>query len=265
MSEPMRNYSLRDQIRDYWAIRAATYDQGRGHGMSQRGELEAWLEMIHAKLGPGEGRSALDLATGTGEIAQLMHRAGFAVTGMDFTEPMLDRARSKAAAAGLPIRYLLRDVETTGEPDASYDILICRNLVWTLVDPAASFAEWLRLLRPGGTLMIVDADHVSKNWADRLHRLWTRWFGAKPDGHSMLTAAQWQNHHAIVAQLPFSAGARAKAIAAMLEDAGYGAIHIDQSLRPLRRISARGNGWTGWLRSAMQHRFVICCTKPLSG
>ena len=259
----MQNYSLRDQIRDYWAIRAESYDAGRGHGIAQIGERDAWLDLIRARLGPGEGRLALDLATGTGEIALLMHAAGFAVTGMDFTEPMLDRAKAKAAARGLPIRFLLRDVEHTHEPDASYDVLVTRNLVWTLVDPAASFAEWHRLLKPGGRLMIVDGDHVSVTWADRLHSFWGRWFGATADGHSLLTPEQWANHHAIVAQLPFSQGARAKMVATLLQSGGFGDISIDIGLISLRKIQARGQGWTGWLRSRTRHRFVICCTKPL--
>ena len=102
----MTNYHLREQIRDYWSIRAETYDLGRGHGIAQIGERDIWHDLIQGKLGPANGRIALDLATGTGEIAQLMHAAGFTVTGMDFTESMLDKAKAKAAATGLPLSPL---------------------------------------------------------------------------------------------------------------------------------------------------------------
>lgn len=256
------NYSLRDQIRDYWSIRAETYDLGRGHGIAQLGERDVWLDLIRQKLSTGASRAALDLATGTGEIAQLMAASGFVVTGVDFAEPMLEKAKAKAEVRHLPIRYLLRDVEHTREPDASYDVLICRNLVWTLVEPQKAFAEWLRLLKPGGTLMIVDADHVTTTPADRLHKLWGRIFGQKADGHSLLTPEQWSNHHAIVAQLPFRTGARAEVTGKLLSDAGFADIAIDTTVKPLRSIQASGQGWTGWLRSQTRHRFVICARKP---
>lgn len=262
MSGPLQNYSLRDQIRDYWAVRADSYDAGRGHGIAQNGERDAWLDLLNARLGPGDGRSALDLATGTGEIALLMHAAGFVVTGMDFTEPMLERAMVKAATHDLPIRFLLRDVEHTREPDESYDVLVTRNLVWTLVDPSTALAEWYRVLKPGGRLLIVDGDHVSVTWADRLQKLWARWFGTRTDGHSMLTAEQWANHHAIVAQLPFSQGARAKAVVALLQRAGFAEMAADTDMTSLRKFQAQGQGWIGWLRSKTRHRFVICCSKP---
>jgi ubiquinone/menaquinone biosynthesis C-methylase UbiE len=258
----MKNYNLRDQIRDYWSGRAEAYDLGRGHGIAQQGERDVWLDLIRDKLGPANGRSALDLATGTGEIAQLMQASGFAVTGMDFTEAMLNKAKAKAETRNLPIRYVLRDVEQTHEADDTYDILICRNLVWTLVDPAASFSEWLRVLKPAGTLMIVDADHITTNWVDRLHRLWGKWFGAKPDGHSLLTPEQWSNHYAIVEQLPYKRGARAEIIASALSAAGFVTIEVDTKVPSLRSVQAAGQGWTGWLRSKVRHRFVICASKP---
>ena len=41
--------------------------------------------------------------------------------------------------------------------------IVNRHLVWTLVDPKAAFAEWLRVLKPGGTLLIIDGDFVNSN------------------------------------------------------------------------------------------------------
>lgn len=259
----MQNYDLREQIRDYWSVRAEQYDLGKGHGIVQPGERETWLKLIQDKLGDGKGRRALDLATGTGEIAQLMHEAGFNVTGIDFTESMLDRARAKANRRNFPIRYILRDVEHTLEADETYDVLICRNLVWTLVEPGSTFSEWLRVLKPGGTLMIVDADHVSTTWADALHQVWGRWFKTGLDGHSLLTPEQRANHLSIVSQLPYRSGLRAEVVRQNLHHAGFVEIEVDTKVPSLRSIQAHGDGWTGWLRSHAKHRFVICCRKPI--
>lgn len=258
----MKNYSTRDQIRDYWSVRAATYDSSHGHGQIEEAERQAWLSLIAQKLGPGDGRKALDLATGTGTMATMMHSSGFAVTGLDFAEPMLALARSKAARLGMDIPFLLRDVEQTHEPDAKYDVLIARNLVWTLVDPAATFSEWLRILKPGGTLLIIDADHVSVTWADRLRKLWSRWFHVRPDGHSMLTADQRAAHGAIVADIHFSRGARAEAVTGLLVEAGFVDVSADEGMNALRRAQSAGRGWIAWLQARIRHRFAICAKAP---
>jgi ubiquinone/menaquinone biosynthesis C-methylase UbiE len=157
------NYSLRDEIREYWSARAGTFDLQAGHEIFSQEERAAWHALIIKHLGRGDGRSALDLACGTGVVSQLMHELSFAVTGLDWSEPMLERARVKAAKRGFEIRFILADAEQTFEERGSYNVIITRHLVWTLVDPVAAFAEWFALLKPGGRLLIVDGDFVSTN------------------------------------------------------------------------------------------------------
>jgi SAM-dependent methyltransferase len=43
-------------------------------------------------------------------------------------------------------------------PDGSFDVLLSRNVTWSLVDPEAAYKEWRRVLRPGGRLLIFDAN-----------------------------------------------------------------------------------------------------------
>ncbi len=92
----MQNWSLKDDIREYWTIRAETYDLSPGHGIAKIREMEAWKRLIRRHLGDGENRKALDLACGTGVMTMLMHDLGFDVTGLDFTEAMMAKARRKA-------------------------------------------------------------------------------------------------------------------------------------------------------------------------
>lgn len=82
------------------------------------------------------------------------------MTGLDLCEAMLARARPKLAAAGRRASLFLGDAEDTREPSGRYDAVVCRHLVWTLPDPARAAAEWLRVLRPGGRLLVVDGDWV---------------------------------------------------------------------------------------------------------
>src|SRR3990170_3560752 len=141
------NYSLRDEIRDYWSARAETFDDSVGHEIFSERERRAWHRLILKHLGPGNGRRALDLACGTGVVSHLMHDLSYAVTGLDWSEAMLARARAKAAQRESGIRFLLGDAERTLEEKESYDVLVTRHLVWTLVDPLAAFVEWFSVLK----------------------------------------------------------------------------------------------------------------------
>jgi ubiquinone/menaquinone biosynthesis C-methylase UbiE len=166
----LSNFDLRDEIKAYWSERAKTFDQSPGHEIFSEDERAAWHSLFIKHLGSGNGRSALDLASGTGVVSHLMDDLGFRVTGMDWAEPMLERARAKAKARRRTIAFRLGDAENTMEPDGHYDVIVNRHLVWTLVDPAAAFAEWLRVLKPGGRLVIIDGDFVNPGLVARTHR-----------------------------------------------------------------------------------------------
>ncbi len=259
----MRNRSLKDDIRDYWSLRAETYDLSPGHGAMTAAEAEAWLSLIRDHLGPGEGRAALEPGCGTGTMSLLLHRAGFRVTGLDLTEPMLDRARRKAGASGARIAFSLADAENTMEPDAAHDAILMRNLFWTLPDPETALRDWWRILRPGGRLMIVDGDFARASWIERLAPLLDRLLGKLPDGHALVTPAQWQEHHRIMAHLPYGRGLRDRDVAALLAHAGFTAIRREGlepvlSARHPRRLSR-----AAWVAHS-QHRFAVSGQKPLA-
>ncbi|MBV6635662.1 MAG: methyltransferase domain-containing protein [Mameliella sp.] len=245
---PLSNRNLRDEIRDYWSDRAATFDDDPGHRISDGAEMSAWAALFRRHLGPPEGRRLLDLASGTGEIARLCQGMGFVVTGLDWSEPMLERARSK-----LPeVTFLQADAERTMQPEASTDVIVTRHLVWTLVDPAAAFAEWLRILAPGGRLLVVDGDFVTKSWAARLLGGLRR---APVNG-------QRTRHHRILSQVHFSGGARADQVADMLEAAGFTDLRVDTNLGPVHRAQARQFGWQKALLRRSEHRYAISARKP---
>ena len=161
------NFSLRDEIKAYWSARAATFDEQPGHEIFSEEERAAWQHLLTRHLGAGEGRKALDLASGTGVVSHLLDGIGFDVTGMDWAEPMLSLARAKAKRNARPIRFVMGDAENTMEPDESYDVITNRHLVWTLVDPKAAFAEWHRVLKPGGLFCFASDIDTYVNWTLR--------------------------------------------------------------------------------------------------
>ncbi len=256
------NYSLRDEIRDYWSERAETFDLQVGHEIFSERERAAWHALISRHLGPGAGRASLDLACGTGVISHLMHDLGFGVTGLDWSEAMLAKARAKAQRRRADIRFITRDAERTLEEKASYDVIVTRHLIWTLVDPKTAFAEWFSLLKPGGKLLVIDGDFVSRNWATSLREVWEKLTAGKSrvadnDGVSMTT-----RHRSILARVYFSGGARAGEIGLLLSEAGFDQPVVDWKLGAIHRAQARQMSWPKALERATQHRFAICATKP---
>lgn len=256
----MSNLMLRDEIRDYWSARAPEFDAAPGHGIATPGERAAWLALLQRHLGPGKGRQALDLACGTGEMASLLSDMGYGVTALDWSEAMLDIARKKAQAAGRTIAFRQADAEVTMEAEASHDVLLTRHLVWTLVDPVAAFAEWRRILRPGGRLLIIDGDFVSPGHAARL----LDWIARRISSasKSLPDADLAEQHRAILRRVHFRDGARAGAVAALLRAAGFTDVTVDRRLGRINRAIGRHAGFLQGLKRQTQHRYAISATRP---
>jgi ubiquinone/menaquinone biosynthesis C-methylase UbiE len=69
---------------------------------------------------------------------------------------MLAEARRKAAERTVAIRFEEADAEHLPFPGRSFDLAISRHVLWTLPHPEAAIDEWIRVLRPGGRLVVVD-------------------------------------------------------------------------------------------------------------
>ncbi len=261
----LSNHDLRDEIKAYWSLRAETFDTQPGHEIFSEDERAAWHALFRKHLGEGQGRDALDLACGTAVVSHILDDLGFKVTGLDWAEPMLERARAKAAKRGREIRFLMGDAENTMEADQSYDVITNRHLVWTLVDPLACFREWHRVLRTGGRVLIVDGDFVNVSPLTRLMKRLTRWAAriglARDAMHGAPNSDMAETHNRILSRVHFSDGAHADAVVELLKKAGFEKITVDTDLASIHRTQRKNFSFLKGLERATQHRYAICAEK----
>jgi SAM-dependent methyltransferase len=113
---------------------------------------ESMLEHLTARLHPGPGERWLDVASGTGALAERAARAGAEVTGVDLAPALVDTARRRASEAGLSIVYDVGDAECLPYPDAGFDVVASNLGAVVAPDHEAVAGELARVCRPGGRL-----------------------------------------------------------------------------------------------------------------
>ena len=167
-----------DSTREYFDKVAGQWDEMRraffGEGV-RRASIEA------ARVGPG--MVVADVGTGTGFLAELALDAGATVIGIDISDAMLAQVTSRFA--GRPFEPRQGDTAAlplqTGEVDAVLGNMVLHHAE----DPPAAIREMARALRPGGTLVITDADSHTHEWLrTEQHDRWlgfaradvSRWF-----------------------------------------------------------------------------------------
>lgn len=128
------------------------------------------LVSVLADLGIRSGR-VIDLGCGEGRDSIYLASRGFDVLGVDVSPAALRKARVRADAENVPVRFLERDVTTLrGLPDDHFDLAINMGCLHMMPDPvsrARHLRRVLDVLRPGGTFVLA---HCRERW---LHGFWS--------------------------------------------------------------------------------------------
>lgn len=119
--------------------------------LSERGRRRILAELAQ-RLPARRPLRCLDLGCGTGRFTAHLVGLGLEVHGLDLSPQAVEAARRIVPAATFDVR----DIEATGQPDASWDVVVLSGVLHHFPDMGPALAECARVLRPGGRLLAFD-------------------------------------------------------------------------------------------------------------
>ncbi len=157
------------KVGDLFAAVAPRYDLI--NDLQSFGLHRLWKRRLIRMAGVTPGDRALDVCCGTGDVAFALARAGADTVGFDFSEPMLSMARRRAAAVpasdGPAPRFQQGDALQLPYADRSFDVVTISYGLRNLADFDRGLRGLLRVLKPGGRLLILDfgkPDRAAWRW-----------------------------------------------------------------------------------------------------
>lgn len=158
---------IKRSIKRYWNWRSESYglDNDKSIKIATK-----WRRVLGDIVKGTPGRYALDIGTGCGQFALYLSNLGFKVTAVDLSENMIALARKYSIEQKINIDFQIQDAERLKFDDNTFDVVVSRNLLWTLPNPEQALKEWHRVMKPGGTLVVSDGFWKNYTWT-RIHYL----------------------------------------------------------------------------------------------
>jgi ubiquinone/menaquinone biosynthesis C-methylase UbiE len=125
--------------------------------------FEEAFDTVVRLLGAPPDATCLDAGCGVGSHSIRLASRGFSVVGVDFSESALEAARENVRARGLAGRVRLQreDLLSLSFPDATFDYVLCWGVLMHVPDVERAIDELARVVRPGGTLVVSEANAAS--------------------------------------------------------------------------------------------------------
>ncbi|MBR1658718.1 MAG: class I SAM-dependent methyltransferase [Oscillospiraceae bacterium] len=218
---------IKRRVSNYWTQRAESFETQRLREFESE-KKSRWLEEIRKYLPRDGPLRVLDVGTGTGFFACLLAEEGHDATGIDLTPDMILRAEHTAALLGVHAGFAVMDAESPTFAPESFDVLITRNVAWTLPHLDRAYRAWYRLLKPGGVLINFDADYCAAGEADEETEL------PENHAHKLLPDCLARENEAITMELSAYQGPRPQWDVQLLLQAGFERISVDTGV--YRRI-----------------------------
>jgi len=154
---------LKEQNRKYWEKRAEGYSEVNKEELAGVQRVN-WTEFLCRQIKDSfpdrtpQLIRILDIGAGPGFLSIILAEQGFSVTAVDRAENMLHEARHNAGELADRIEFVLADAEDLPFSNGSFDVVLSRNLTWNLPDPEKAYRSWLKVLKPGGLMLVFDAN-----------------------------------------------------------------------------------------------------------
>jgi 2-polyprenyl-3-methyl-5-hydroxy-6-metoxy-1,4-benzoquinol methylase len=132
----------------------ATWESGDFGQIARSIENVAEDFMGRQPLKPGS--RVLDIACGTGNLAVIAARQGCLVSGVDIARNLIEQARARARAEGLPINFAEGDAEALPFANSQFDVVVSMFGVMFAPRPDIAAAEFLRVTKPGGQVALAN-------------------------------------------------------------------------------------------------------------
>lgn len=220
---------IKHRVAHYWSHRADSFEQQRLREFDSE-KRDRWLAELRRYLPQGKTLRILDVGTGTGFFACLLAAEGHKTVGIDLTPNMIEHAKHMAAVLGLDARFQLMDAEEPDFESESFDVLVTRNLTWTLPHIEKAYREWYRILKPGGILINFDADYCAALEDEDEHDL------PANHAHKLVPDCMMQENDSITMEIGAYHGPRPQWDVQLLIEAGFERVTVDTGV--YRRIYA---------------------------
>ena len=157
--------NIENRIVNYWNERSKDFSRVRRIELNGI-DGDSWQKLIESHLPKRSSLKILDVGTGAGFFAILLSKLGHNVIGIDTSSKMIDEAQKNILQFNCHAEFINMNAQELNFDDESFDVVISRNLTWTLPDAMTAYREWTRVLKIDGMLINFDSDYGDKNFLD---------------------------------------------------------------------------------------------------
>lgn len=145
------------EVSEFWSTRSENYSNYVTEELDTK-RPENWLKCIQEQVKEEDPLKILDAGCGPGFFSIILNKAGHDVIGVDGSEGMLKYAAENAHSQGASPKFMQMDCQKLDFKDNTFDLVLSRNVTHIFQDHRKAYAEWQRVLKPGGVLLIFDAN-----------------------------------------------------------------------------------------------------------
>ena len=151
---------LLQEIESYWTTRTDGYSEVNQKELAGM-QKAAWLKVLTEHFPQKEKKDLriLDIGTGPGFFPTILSEAGYEIDAADYTPGMLEKAKENVGKYVDHVRFWREDAQNLDFENETFDVIISRNLTWTLPHVSHAYREWIRVLKKGGVLLNFDANY----------------------------------------------------------------------------------------------------------